>query len=162
MLVFIGFWAGGVMKKISLIFIVGLMLSSSIFQVHAARLKLGCLKNKDERKTEIPTISQNFPASLIPHLEQYLTVNNDTSIAFTSNKKEAGDFDVEEVIRTTLGSVYYRITYQGAVLIWDKTQKQFKLISNDEKINPLKKQIQWLSLLKWCWDNSRSKCNKLT
>jgi hypothetical protein len=137
------------MKKILSIVAFGLISCTTMFQASAVKLKLkhNCDSDHVERT----------PRALVPYLDQYLTFNGSV-IHFTPDKRNACDFDMEEIVRTTLGTVYYRITYQdNAVLVWDPKQELFIFISKDERINPLKTQIQWLTLLAWLcgrWDVS--------
>lgn len=147
------FWLGAFMKKLSIVFITGLLLSSSIFQVHAVRLKLDYIKDSESN-----LISKNFPTKLISHIGEYLTINESLEIAFTSKKQDACDFDVEECVRTLLGTAHYRIIFHDTVLIWDNDPKQFYLVTKDDKISPLKCQIQWFTCFKWL-SNSKSMDN---
>jgi hypothetical protein len=137
------------MKKIVSIVAFGLISSVSMFQASAVKLKLQ--QNSDGERVE------QVPHALVPYIGQYLTFNGSV-IHFTPDKRKACDFDMEEVVRTTLGTIYYRITYQNdAVLIWDPKQEFFMFISKDERINSLKIQIQWHTLMAWLcgrWDVS--------
>jgi hypothetical protein len=135
------------MKKIFSILVTILVVSSSLIHARPSKLKLGFVEitNYETRNHEIHT---KFPLSLIPHIGKYLTIDG-LSVTFTSNKKAACKFNVEHVVKTLMGTVYYRITYHNKVLIWDEAQKNFVLISKDDRINPLRKQIQWQTFLKW-------------
>ena len=141
------------MKKIFVIFVAILLVNVSIFQAHAVRLKLGY---REEPETQ--SIPKSFPGFLISHIDEYLTINESLEIAFTSKKQDACDFDVEECVRTLLGTAHYRITFHDTVLIWDDAQKKFCLVSKDDKISPLKFQIQWYTCFKWLL-NSKSMNN---
>jgi hypothetical protein len=130
------------MKKILLLITFGLISSLSIFQVSAVKLKLKYNRDIEHNDKNKP------PLSIATYLDQYLTVSEST-ITFTTKKQEACDFNIEEVVRTILGTAYYRISYvTNTVLVWDSEQEQLVLISKDENINPLKKQIQWLTVLR--------------
>jgi hypothetical protein len=137
------------MKKILSIVAFGLISSVSMFQASAVKLKLQPYSDSEP--------VEKVPHALAPYIGQYLTFNGSV-ILFTPDKRKACDFDMEEVVRTTLGTIYYRITYQNdAVLIWDPKQAFFMFISKDERINPLKIQIQWYTLMAWLcgrWDVS--------
>ncbi len=125
------------MKKISCI-VLGLVACTAIFQVSAVKLKLN---HNDDR-----TYNELLPDTIRSCTGQYLTTDGST-ISFTSDKKQASDFEVEEAIRTMFGTAYHRITYQkNKALFWDQEQKKFTLISMVEA--PLKDQLQWHTFLK--------------
>lgn len=144
------------MKKIFVVFIAVLLVNASIFQAHAYKLKLEC--EKSETNNSVP---KGFPSTLISHIGEYLTINESLEITFASQKQDACDFDLEECVRTLLGTAHYRIIYHDTVLTWNNAQKKFCLISKDDKISPLKLQIQWFTCFKWLL-NSKSMNNAHT
>jgi hypothetical protein len=130
------------MKNIVTIIVSVLIIGSSLAQARSTKLQLNQFQSEHT--------PQPFPSHLVPFVGNYLIVDKQEKIAFVSSKLKACTFDVETVVKTIMGTTYYRITYQDRlVLIWDNGSQEFKLIPKDDKITPLRDQIQWHIFLRW-------------